>query len=84
MEFNGEKPYPRTQKTLHPLGLRLAAINISYCISTMYVVGSKRFRVEIQKSRQTDEEPGYFLKGKELLVHRCEKCVEIKGNCTEK
>jgi hypothetical protein len=26
----------------------------------------------------------YFLKGTELLIHRCEKCVEIKGDCVEK
>ena len=25
-----------------------------------------------------DKKPGYFLKGIELLIHRCEKCVEIK------
>ena len=31
-----------------------------------------------------DKEPGYFLKGKGLLVHRCEKCVEIKGDYVEK
>jgi hypothetical protein len=30
------------------------------------------------------KEPKYFLKGLELLVHRCEKCVEIKGDCIEK
>jgi hypothetical protein len=24
------------------------------------------------------------LKGIELLVHRCKKCVEIKGDCIEK
>jgi len=27
---------------------------------------------------------GYFLKGIGLLVHRCEKCVEIKGDYIEK
>ena len=31
-----------------------------------------------------DKEPVYFLKGKELLVHRCEKCVEIRGDYIEK
>ena len=31
-----------------------------------------------------DEEPEYFLKGIELLVQRCEKCVEIKGDHIEK
>jgi hypothetical protein len=31
-----------------------------------------------------DKEPEYFLKGTELLVHRCEKCVEIKGDCIDK
>jgi hypothetical protein len=25
-----------------------------------------------------------LLKGTELLVHRCEKCVEIKADCIEK
>jgi hypothetical protein len=30
-----------------------------------------------------DKEPEYFLKGTELLVHRCEKCVEIKGDYIE-
>jgi hypothetical protein len=29
----------------------------------------------------SDKEPEYFLKGIELLVHRCGKCVEIKGDC---
>jgi hypothetical protein len=27
-----------------------------------------------------DKEPEHFLKGISLLVHRCEKCVEIKGD----
>ena len=31
-----------------------------------------------------DKEPEYFLKGIELLVHRCEKCIEIKGDYIEK
>ena len=31
-----------------------------------------------------DKEPEYFLKGIELLVHRCEKCVEIMGDYIEK
>jgi len=31
-----------------------------------------------------DKEPEYFLKGIELLVHRCEKCVEVKGDYIEK
>jgi len=31
-----------------------------------------------------DKEPEYFLKGTVLLVHRCEKCVEIKGDYIEK
>ena len=30
------------------------------------------------------KEPEYFLKGIELLVHICEKCVEIKGDNIEK
>jgi hypothetical protein len=29
-------------------------------------------------------EPEYFLKGTKLLVHRCEKCAVIKGDCIEK
>jgi hypothetical protein len=32
----------------------------------------------------SDKETEYFLKGKKLLVHRCEKCVEIKGDYIEK
>jgi hypothetical protein len=32
----------------------------------------------------TCKNPEYFLKGTELLVHRCEKCVDIKGDCIEK
>jgi hypothetical protein len=31
-----------------------------------------------------EREPEYFLKGIELLVHRCEKCVEIKVDYIEK
>jgi len=27
-----------------------------------------------------DKEPEYFLKGRELLIRRCEKCVEIMGD----
>jgi len=27
-----------------------------------------------------DEEPEYFLKGIDILVQRCEKCVEIRGD----
>jgi hypothetical protein len=27
-----------------------------------------------------DKEPEYFEKGRELQVHRCEKCVEINGD----
>jgi hypothetical protein len=30
------------------------------------------------------KEPEYFLMGIDLLVHRCEKCVQIKGDFTEK
>jgi len=30
-----------------------------------------------------DKEPQYFLKGIELLVHRCEKCVKIKEDNIE-
>jgi hypothetical protein len=31
-----------------------------------------------------DKEPEHFLKDIELLIHRCEKCVEKKGNYIEK
>jgi len=31
-----------------------------------------------------DKDPEYFLKDIEMLVHRFEKCVEIKGNYIEK
>ena len=50
----------------------------------IYVVGSKSFRSDIQKPYQMDKEAEYFVKGTELLVHRCEKYVEIKGDYIEK
>jgi hypothetical protein len=31
-----------------------------------------------------EREPEYFLKGVELLVRRCEKCVEVQGEYIEK
>jgi len=31
-----------------------------------------------------DKDAQYFVKATELLVHRCEKCVEIKGDYIEK
>jgi hypothetical protein len=31
-----------------------------------------------------NKEPEYFGKGIELLVHRCEYCVEIQGDYIEK
>ena len=31
-----------------------------------------------------DKDPEYFLKGIEMLVNRCEKCVEVKGDYIEK
>jgi hypothetical protein len=31
-----------------------------------------------------DEKPKFFLRGIELLVHGCEKCVEIKEDYVEK
>jgi hypothetical protein len=54
-----------------------------------YVVGSKSFQPDKQKpcqleNAERDIHVQYFLKGIELLVHRCEKCVEIQGYCTEK
>jgi len=36
------------------------------------------------KEHFADKEPEYFLKGIELLVQICEKCVEIKGDYIEK
>ena len=48
------------------------------------MVGSKSFRSDIQKPCQMDKEAEYFVKGTELLVHRCEKCVEIKEDYIEK
>jgi hypothetical protein len=38
----------------------------------------------MQKLHQMEREPAYFLKGIELLVHRCEKYFEIRGVCIEK
>ena len=32
----------------------------------------------------SDKDPEYFLKGIKMLVHRCEKCVEVKGDYIEK
>ena len=43
----------------------------------------EEFKTAVMK-HFADKEPEYFLKGKELLVHRCEKCVEIKGDYVEK
>jgi hypothetical protein len=43
-----------------------------------YVVVPKSFRPDIQKLRQmknSARDIQYFLKGTELLVHRCEKCL---------
>ena len=48
------------------------------------MVGSKSLWPDIQKLRQMDKEVNYFVKRTELLVHRCEKCVEIKEDYIEK
>jgi hypothetical protein len=51
-----------------------------------YVEASKIFRPDIQKLRQIKNAASgvwYCLKGIELLVHRCEECVEIKGEHIE-
>ena len=50
----------------------------------IYVVGSKSFRSDIHKPCLMDKEAEYLVKGTELMVHRCEKCVVIKGDCIEK
>ena len=47
----------------------------------------KKFDDEVKRAVMdhfADKEPEHFLKGIELLVHKCEKCVEIKGDYTEK
>ena len=51
---------------------------------TTYVVGSKSFRPDIQKPRQMKMLWGIYSAIYELLVHRCEECVEIKGDYVEK
>jgi hypothetical protein len=46
---------------------------------TNYLVGSRSFRPDIQKPRQMENAARdiyCFLKGIELMVHRCEKYVE--------
>jgi hypothetical protein len=53
-------------------------------LAACYLVGSESFRLDIQKPRQMERELAYFLKGTELLVHRCEKYVEIRGVCIKK
>ena len=51
----------------------------------MYVVGSKSFRPDIQKPRGMENAVRDIYSAiYELLVHRCEKCVEIKGDYVEK
>ena len=50
----------------------------------VYVVGSKSFRPDIQKPRQMEMLWGIYSAIYELLVHRCEKCVEMKGDYVEK
>ena len=50
----------------------------------MYVVGSKSFRPDIQKPRQMENAVRDIYAIYELLVHRCETWVEIKGDYVEK
>ena len=45
---------------------------------------SKSFRPDIQKPRQMENAVRGILCHLWLLVHRCEKCVEIKGDYVEK
>ena len=47
----------------------------------MYVVGCKSLQPDIQKPRQMENA---VMDIYELLLHRCEKCVEIKGDYVEK
>jgi hypothetical protein len=49
-----------------------------------YVAGSRSLWPDCVMEHFADKEPEYFLKGIKLLVHRCEKCVEIKGDYIEK
>ena len=49
-----------------------------------YVVGSKTFWPDIQKLCQMENAVREIQCCLELLVHRCEKCVEIKGDYVEK
>ena len=49
-----------------------------------YVVVSKSFRPDIQKPRQMENAVRDISAIYELLVHRCEKCVEIRGDYVEK
>jgi hypothetical protein len=53
----------------------------------LYVADCKIFQPDIQKPLKMENAAGhiqYFLKGIQLLVHRCEKCVQIKGGHIEK
>ena len=50
-----------------------------------YVGGSQTFRPDIQKPRQMENDVRDIYSAiYELLVHRCENCVQIKGDCVEK
>ena len=55
---------------------------VIHCI--IYIVGSKSFQPDIQKPRQMENARGIYSAINELLIHRCEKCVEIKGDYVEK
>jgi hypothetical protein len=52
-----------------------------------YIVGSKSFCPDIQKLHKMEDaarDRQYILKGIDLLVRRCGKCVEIEGDYIEK
>ena len=55
--------------------------------SSPYLQGKKFYDDEVKTAVMehfVDKEPEYFLKGTDLVVHGCEKCVEIKGDYIEK
>ena len=54
------------------------------CIIGYYVVGSKSYEPDTQKPRQMVMLWVIYSAIYELLVHRCEKCVEVKGDYVKK
>ena len=50
----------------------------------MYVVGSKSFRPDIQKPRQTENAVRIYSAIYGEVNVSVEKCVEMKGDCVEK